>query len=56
MQTPFRTEHTENTEKNRETMKKVYDFSKGEARGRNSTGKMRITIYLDDAILKRFKV
>ena len=38
-------------------MKKVYDFSKGK-RGAviPTTGKTRITIYLDDAILKRFKV
>ena len=38
-------------------MKKVYDFSKGK-RGAviPATGKTRITIYLDDAILKRFKV
>lgn len=37
-------------------MKKVYDFSKGK-RGAAipTTGKTRITIYLDDAILKRFK-
>ncbi len=37
-------------------MKKVYDFSKGK-RGAviPTTGKTRITIYLDDAILKRFK-
>jgi len=37
-------------------MKKVYDFSKGK-RGAviPPTGKTRITIYLDDAILKRFK-
>ena len=37
-------------------MKKVYDFSKGK-RGAviPSTGKTRITIYLDDAVLKRFK-
>lgn len=37
-------------------MKKVYDFSKGKRGAVNSTaGKTRITIYLDDAILKRFK-
>ena len=37
-------------------MKKVYDFSKGK-RGAviPTSGKTRITIYLDDAILKRFK-
>lgn len=37
-------------------MKKMYDFSKGK-RGAviPTTGKTRITIYLDDAILKRFK-
>ena len=37
-------------------MKKVYDFSKGK-RGPviPTSGKTRITIYLDDAILKRFK-
>ena len=37
-------------------MKKVYDFSKGK-RGAviPTTGKTRITIYLDDATLKRFK-
>ena len=37
-------------------MRKVYDFSKGK-RGAviPTTGKTRITIYLDDAILKRFK-
>lgn len=37
-------------------MKKVYDFSKGK-RGAviPTTGKTRITIYLDDAVLKRFK-
>ena len=36
--------------------KKVYDFSKGK-RGAvvPNTGKTRITIYVDDAILKRFK-
>jgi uncharacterized protein (DUF4415 family) len=38
-------------------MKKEYDFSKGK-RGAviHQAGKTRITIYLDDAILKRFKV
>jgi uncharacterized protein (DUF4415 family) len=38
-------------------MKKVYDFSKGK-RGAviPATGKTRITIYLDDAVLGRFKV
>lgn len=37
-------------------MKKVYDFSKGK-RGAviPTTGKTRITIYLDDGILNRFK-
>lgn len=37
-------------------MKKRYDFSKGK-RGAviPQTGKTRITIYLDDAILERFK-
>jgi uncharacterized protein (DUF4415 family) len=37
-------------------MKKVYDFSKGK-RGAviPTTGKTRITIYMDDAILKLFK-
>ena len=37
-------------------MKKEYNFSKGK-RGAviSQAGKMRITIYLDDAILKRFK-
>ena len=37
-------------------MKKVYDFSKGK-RGAviPTTGKTRITIYVDDAALKRFK-
>lgn len=37
-------------------MKKMYDFSKGK-RGAvvPTTGKTRITIYMDDAILKRFK-
>jgi uncharacterized protein (DUF4415 family) len=37
-------------------MKKVYDFSKGK-RGVviPATGKTRITIYVDDGVLKRFK-
>lgn len=37
-------------------MKKVYDFSKAK-RGAvlPSEGKTRITIYLDDAVIKRFK-
>lgn len=37
-------------------MKKVYDFSKGK-RGAviPTTGKTRITMYLDDAVLRRFK-
>jgi len=37
-------------------MRKVYDFSKGK-RGAviPTTGKTRITIYMDDAILSRFK-
>ncbi|TAK87590.1 MAG: CopG family transcriptional regulator [Betaproteobacteria bacterium] len=37
-------------------MKKVYDFSKGK-RGAviPPTGKTRITIYVDDAVIKRFK-
>ena len=37
-------------------MTKVYDFSKGK-RGAviPTTGKTRITIYLDDTILRRFK-
>ena len=37
-------------------MKKVYDFSKAK-RGTviPTTGKTRITIYMDDAVLKRFK-
>ena len=37
-------------------MKKVYDFSKGK-RGAvvPTTGKTRITIYMDDVILQRFK-
>ena len=37
-------------------MKKVYDFSKGKRGAVVSTaGKTRITIYMDDAVLKRFK-
>src|SRR5713226_6600472 len=37
-------------------MKKVYDFSKGKRRAViPTTGKTRITIYIDDATLKRFK-
>ena len=38
-------------------MKKVYDFSKGK-RGAviPTTGKTRITIYVDDAVIKRFKM
>lgn len=37
-------------------MKKVYDFSKGK-RGvvLPQTGKTRITIYLDDSVIERFK-
>ena len=37
-------------------MKKVYDFSKGK-RGAvvPATGKTRITMYIDDAVLQRFK-
>jgi uncharacterized protein (DUF4415 family) len=37
-------------------MKKAYEFSKGK-RGAvvPTTGKTRITIYVDDAIIKRFK-
>ena len=37
-------------------MKKVYDFSKGR-RGAviSTTGKTRITIYIDDTTLQRFK-
>ena len=37
-------------------MKKVYDFSKGK-RGAviPTTGKTRITIYMDDTIVSRFK-
>ena len=37
-------------------MKKVYDFSKGK-RGTviSNTGKTRITIYMDDTIVSRFK-
>ncbi len=37
-------------------MKKAYDFSKGKRRAViPTTGKTRITIYMDDAVLKRFK-
>ena len=37
-------------------MRKVYDFSKGKRGAVIATaGKTRITIYLDDAVLKRFK-
>lgn len=37
-------------------MKKVYDFSKGKRGAVIPTiGKTRITIYLDDAILRRFR-
>ena len=37
-------------------MKKVYDFSKGKRGAVIPTpGKTRITIYMDDAILQRFK-
>ena len=37
-------------------MKKVYDFSKAKRGAVISTpGKTRITIYMDDTILKRFK-
>lgn len=37
-------------------MRKVYDFSKGKRGAVIPTqGKTRITIYLDDAVLKRFK-
>lgn len=38
-------------------MKKAYDFSKGK-RGAvvPATGKTRITIYVDDVVIKRFKV
>src|SRR4030067_1214267 len=44
------------TPKNGETMKKVYDFSKGK-RGAviPTTGKTRITIYMDEPIVSRFK-
>ena len=44
------------TRRNVEIMKKVYDFSKGK-RGAviPTTGKTRITIYVDDAVIKRFK-
>lgn len=38
-------------------MKKVYDFSKGRRRAViPTTGKTRIMLYLDDAVLKRVKV
>ena len=37
-------------------MKKVYDFSKGKRGAIVATpGKTRITIYVDDAVIKRFK-
>ena len=37
-------------------MKKVYDFSKGKRGAVISTsGKTRITIYVDDAVIQRFK-
>jgi len=37
-------------------MKKVYEFSKGKRGAVISTvGKTRITIYLDDAVVKRFR-
>jgi uncharacterized DUF497 family protein len=44
------------TRKSEGTMKKVYDFSKGK-RGAviPTAGKTRITIYLDNSVLKRFK-
>src|SRR5215471_3789227 len=44
------------TRKSEGTMRKVYDFSKGK-RGAviPTAGKTRITIYLDNAVLKRFK-
>ena len=44
------------TQRSEERMKKSYDFSKGK-RGAviPTSGKTRITIYLDDAILRRFK-
>jgi uncharacterized protein (DUF4415 family) len=44
------------TPRERRIMKKEYNFSKGK-RGAviPQVGKIRITIYLDDAILKRFK-
>jgi len=37
-------------------MRKLYDFSKGK-RGAviPTTGKTRITVYVDDAVIKRFK-
>ena len=42
--------------KNGGTMKKAYDFARGK-RGAviPTTGKTRITIYVDDAVIKRFK-
>ena len=44
------------TSRNIGRMKKEYDFSKGKRRAVIPTpGKTRITIYLDDAILKQFK-
>jgi uncharacterized protein (DUF4415 family) len=44
------------TRRSEETMKKVYDFSKGKRGAVVPTpGKTRITIYMDDAVLKRFK-
>src|SRR5471030_2343384 len=44
------------TQRNGETMMKTYDFSKGK-RGAvvPTTGKTRITIYMDDAVLNGFK-
>jgi uncharacterized protein (DUF4415 family) len=37
-------------------MRKMYDFSKGKcAAVIPTTGKTRITIYVDDAVIKRFK-
>ncbi len=37
-------------------MKREYDFSKGKRGGViPQTGKTRITIYLDDAVVKRFR-
>ena len=44
------------TRKSAGIMKKVYDFSRGKRGAVVSTaGKTRITIYLDDAILRRFR-